>query len=208
MEVIQKYFPDLTSRQLDQFRQIGDAYRSWNQRINVISRKDIDNLYLHHILHSLAIARVIRFKPGARVMDLGTGGGLPGVPLAILFPETRFTLIDSIRKKITVVEAVCQAAGIDNVIARQQRAEEVKEPFDFVVTRAVASLEKLIAWSFPRLNRKQQHALPNGLIALKGGTLAAEINSLPKKHFIESYPISDFFEEPFFQEKFVVYAQG
>ncbi len=207
-EIIQKYFPDLSAHQIHQFKQLGPLYHEWNQKINVISRKDIENLYLHHILHSLAIAKVVRFVPNAVILDLGTGGGLPGIPLAILFPETQFTLIDGTRKKITVVQAISDTLQLKNVIARHQRAEDVKQKFDFVICRAVTSLEKLVIWSNRLFKTKQQHAIPNGLITLKGGDLRAEIRSLPKGTYTELIPLSDFFEESYFQEKYAVYVQA
>lgn len=209
MEEILKYFPNLSDKQIEHFQALGPLYQEWNQKINVISRKDIDNLYPHHILHALAIAKVIKFKPGAEILDLGTGGGLPGIPLAILFPETNFMLIDGTRKKITVVQEIIQAIGLENVTAQQMRAEELKKKnFDFVVCRAVASLEKLIAWSFPLLEvEEQQHALPNGLLTLKGSNISGELAILPKGHYIENYKISDFFKLEYYQEKSVIYAQ-
>lgn len=207
MEIILKYFPQLDGRQQQQMAQLGPLYTEWNQKINVVSRKDIDNLYAHHILHSLGIARLIHFAPGAEILDLGTGGGLPGIPLAILFPKTRFTLIDGTRKKIMVVEEITRTLGLDNVTARHIRAEEVKQKFDFVVSRAVASLDKLVEWSFPLIRAKQQHALPNGLITLKGGDIKAELKTLPQGSYTEVYPLSGFFEEAYYQEKFVVYVQ-
>ena len=208
MDIIRKYFPNLTPKQLQQFEQLLPLYTDWNQKINVISRKDIDNLYERHVLHSLAIAKLYTFLPGAEILDLGTGGGFPGIPLAIFFPETQFTLIDGTGKKIRVVEEVKTALGITNVRAKQIRAEELKQHFDFVVSRAVAQLDQLINWSFRLLKKKQQHAIPNGLIALKGGNVQAEINALPRKEYVEVDPISNLFEEAFFEEKFVVYVQG
>ncbi|MCL4158184.1 UNVERIFIED_CONTAM: hypothetical protein GTU68_060548 [Idotea baltica] len=209
MEEILKYFPDLSDKQIEQFEALGPLYREWNQKINVISRKDIDNLYPHHILHALAIAKVVKFKPEANILDLGTGGGLPGIPLAILFPKTNFMLIDGTGKKITVVKEIIEAIGLENVMAEQRRAEELKnKKFDFVVSRAVASLEKLIAWSFPLLEiEKQQHAMPNGLLTLKGSNISAEMAVLHKGHYIENYKISDFFKAEYFKEKSVIYAQ-
>ena len=207
MEIILKYFPQLDGRQQQQMARLGPLYTEWNQKINVVSRKDIDNLYAHHILHSLGIARLIHFASGAEILDLGTGGGLPGIPLAILFPKTRFTLIDATRKKIMVVEEITRTLGLDNVTARHIRAEEVKQKFEFVVSRAVASLGKLVEWSFPLIRAKQQHALPNGLITLKGGDIKAELKTLPRGSYTEIYPLSGFFEEAYYQEKFVVYVQ-
>jgi len=208
MDIIKKYFPNLTPTQIQQFEQLQKLYSEWNQKINVISRKDIDNLYERHILHSLAIAKLYTFLPGAEILDLGTGGGFPGIPLAIFFPETQFTLIDGTGKKIRVVEEVKTALGLNNVRAKQIRAEELKHHFDFVVSRAVTQLDQLINWSFRLLKKKQQHAIPNGLIALKGGKVQAEIKALPRKEYVEVDPISNFFEEDFFKEKYVVYVQG
>ncbi|MEZ4988530.1 MAG: 16S rRNA (guanine(527)-N(7))-methyltransferase RsmG [Saprospiraceae bacterium] len=208
MEAINNYFPNLTATQQTQFAALGDLYAEWNQKINVISRKDIEHLYTHHVLHSLAIAQFIRFAPGSKVLDLGTGGGFPGIPLAILFPEVEFVLIDGIRKKITVVNEVAAAAGIKNVVALQQRAEERKgREFDFVVTRAVALLEKLVPWSEHLFRDKQINSLPNGLIALKGGNVKQEVKALPRGTYSEVMPISTWFKDPFFEEKFVVYVQ-
>lgn len=209
MDLILKYFPTLSDSQKAHFEQLDPLYRDWNAKINVISRKDIDNLYLHHVLHSLAIAKVVTFKPGAAVLDIGTGGGFPGIPLAILFPETHFTLVDSIGKKIKVVQEVSEAIGLKNVTALHQRVEDFKKPqFDFAVTRAVASLDKLYPWSARLIKNKEQHVLPNGLIALKGGMVEEEINNLPRDSYTEIYPLSDFFSEPYFQEKFAVYVQA
>ncbi|HQU60614.1 MAG TPA: 16S rRNA (guanine(527)-N(7))-methyltransferase RsmG [Saprospiraceae bacterium] len=208
MEIILKYFPKLTESQRDQFAQLGPLFREWNDKINVISRKDIDNLYAHHILHSMALAKVITFKSGADILDLGTGGGLPGIPLAILFPETQFTLIDGTRKKILVVEEISQAIGLTNVKAQHIRAEEVKQRFDFVVSRAVASLDKLVEWSFPLIKKKQQHALPNGLLTLKGGDIKAEIKALARGSYAEIFQLSEFFKEEYYLEKFAIYVQA
>ncbi len=207
IELLLKYFPKLSEQQQHQLAQLGPFYREWNQKINVISRKDIDNLYAHHILHSLAIARLIHFAPGAEVLDLGTGGGFPGIPLAIFFPQVKFTLIDGTRKKIMVVEEAVNALGLTNVRPHHIRAEELKQKFDFVASRAVASLDKLVEWSFPRIKAKQQHALPNGLITLKGGGIEAEIKALPRSAYTEVYALSDFFEEEYYQEKYIIYVQ-
>ena len=207
MEILLKYFPQLTEQQQQQLAQLGALYKEWNEKINVISRKDIDNVYDHHILHSLGITRLIHFAPGAEILDLGTGGGLPGIPLAIFFPKTKFTLIDGTRKKILVAEEIIGALGLTNVKARQIRAEELKQKFDFVVCRAVASLDKLVAWSFPLIKNKQQHALPNGLITLKGGDIQAELDALPRGSYTEVYPLSDFFDEEYYQEKYILYVQ-
>jgi len=209
MELIEKYFPELTEEQKTQLAKLGPLYREWNQKINVVSRKDIDNIYDNHILHSMAIAKVISFVPSAKVLDLGTGGGLPGIPLAILFPETSFTLIDGTRKKITVVQEIVEALELKNVEARHMRAEELKMKFDFVVCRAVASLDKLSNWSMNLIREKQQHALPNGLITLKGGNLREEIKALGKRahEYVDVYPLSDYYEEEYYKEKGLVYVQ-
>ena len=206
-ERFKSYFPNLTESQLAAIGKLEPLYKEWNQQINVISRKDIDNLYLHHVLHAMAIAQVIQFKPGTKILDLGTGGGFPGIPLAILFPESNFHLIDGTRKKLRVVEAVVEGLELDNVQVSHVRAEELKGKYEFVVCRAVASIEKLNAWSMPLINLNQRHALPNGLLALKGGNLKAELKLLPKKAYYERIPLSDFFEEPFFEEKYLIYVQ-
>ena len=207
MDKIFSYFPDLTETQQKQFSQLGDLYKDWNQKINVISRKDIDNLYVRHVLHSLAIPPVVRFRTGADILDLGTGGGFPGIPLAILYPEVNFTLIDGTRKKIHVVQEVVDAIGLTNVTARQIRAEELKAKFDFVVTRAVARLDKLIMWSQRLIKNKENHAIPNGILALKGGDVKSEAKAIPKGNYVEIYPINDFFKEEEFKEKYVIYVQ-
>ena len=208
MQLLLDYFPGLTERQREQFAQLEPLYREWNQRINVISRKDIDHLYEHHVLHSLAIAKVVKFLPGARVLDLGTGGGFPGIPLAILFPETHFTLVDGTGKKISVVKAVAEGAGLANVEARHQRVEDIKrEKFDFVVSRAVARLAQLVPWSFRLVKNEQLHALPNGLIALKGGQVREEVAELERGSYTETYAIQDFFPQPYFSGKCIVYVQ-
>ncbi len=210
MKLILKYFPDLSSLQIQRLERLEPLYRDWNEKINLISRKDIDNLYEHHVLHSLAIAKVVKFKPTAEILDIGTGGGFPGIPLAILFPSTKFTLVDGTLKKIKVVREVANSVGLKNVEALQIRAEELKKKrFDFVVCRAVAPLEKLLAWSARLIKTEHQHLLPNGLLALKGGeAIQVEINALPKGEYVERFPISDFFDESYFAEKEVLYAQG
>ncbi|MCB0524084.1 MAG: 16S rRNA (guanine(527)-N(7))-methyltransferase RsmG [Saprospiraceae bacterium] len=212
MERIKKYFPKLSEQQLAQFAQLEPLYREWNEKINVISRQDIENLTERHILHSLAIARVIGFSPEARLLDLGTGGGFPGIPLAIFYPETEFVLVDGTGKKIRVVQEVADALGLKNVTAIHSRAEELKMPqqFDFVITRGVATLDKLLIWSRKFLKKKHLHALPNGIIALKGGDLREEIKALPGKgkSYTDIFPIREFFPEHFFDEKYVVYVQG
>mgnify|MGYP002624834074 CR=1 FL=1 len=207
MEIILKYFPNLTDSQVKQLEKLGPLYEEWNQKINVISRKDIENIYAHHILHSLAIAKIITFRPGASILDLGTGGGLPGIPLSIIFPETNFILADGTGKKIKVVNTIIEELGLSNAKGVHSRAEDLKMKFDFVVCRAVASLDKLVRWSSRLIRSKQIHSLPNGLITLKGGAVREEIKLLPKGEYTEIYPLSDFFEEPYYQEKFAIYVQ-
>ncbi|MCB0644341.1 MAG: 16S rRNA (guanine(527)-N(7))-methyltransferase RsmG, partial [Phaeodactylibacter sp.] len=181
MEIIHKYFTDFTDTQVQQLSQLQALYAEWNAKINVISRKDIENLYERHVLHSLILSNVIHFKKGAKILDLGTGGGFPGIPLAILFPDAQFTLIHGTGKKIQVVKEVVAALGLKNVTARQQRAEELKgERFDFVISRAVAKLAQLMIWARPLLSRKHKHSIPNGLIVLKGGSIREEIREMPK----------------------------
>lgn len=203
MEQILKYFNNLTPQQISQFTSLYDLYLDWNSKINVISRKDIENLYEHHVLHSMAIAQIINFKPGTTVLDVGTGGGFPGIPLAILFPEVKFTLIDSIGKKIKVANEVATAIGLKNIVLKHERAQEEKALFDFVVSRAVMPLEELVKLIRKNIAKKSINALPNGLICLKGGELQHEI--LPFKNIAESYEIDQFFKEEFFQKKKVVY---
>lgn len=204
MELIDKYFPGLTERQREQFDQLDALYRDWNAKINVISRKDIDNLYEHHVLHSLGIAEIINFRPGTRVMDLGTGGGFPGIPLAILFPKVQFHLVDSIKKKILVTTEVAKALGLQNVTTRWCRAEEEKGQFDFVVSRAVMPLADLVKIVRKNISHDQRNALPNGLICLKGGELEHE--TLPLKSLTDITPLSDYFDEPYFETKKVVHT--
>ena len=204
MDIILKYFPDLTETQKQQFAALYDLYTDWNSKINVISRKDITNLYEHHVLHSLGIAKIIHFRPATEVMDLGTGGGFPGIPLAILFPDTHFHLVDSIGKKVKVATEIAQAIGLKNVTTRHCRAEEEKQQFDFVVSRAVMPLTDLLKIIRKNIRKEQHNALPNGLICLKGGELDREVMQV--KHQTLIYDLKDYFEEEFFETKKVVYV--
>ena len=204
MELILKYFPKITEEQKQQFAALYDLYIDWNSKINVISRKDITNLYEHHVLHSLGIAKVINFRPGTTVMDLGTGGGFPGIPLAILFPDTHFHLVDSIGKKVRVANEVATSIGLKNVTFCHERAEDEKQKFDFVVSRAVMPLTDLLKIIRKNIASKQQNALPNGLICLKGGELGNE--TMPVKNSVEMWDLKDYFEEEFFETKKVVYV--
>ena len=204
MDIILKYFPNLSEVQQQQFAALYELYTDWNSKINVISRKDITNLYEHHVLHSLGIAKVMQFRPETIVMDLGTGGGFPGIPLAILFPETHFHLVDSIGKKVKVATEIANAIGLKNVITRHCRAEEEKQLFDFVVSRAVMPLADLLKIIRKNIKKEQHNALPNGLICLKGGELEREV--MPVKHQTLMYDLKDYFEEEFFETKKVVYV--
>lgn len=204
MNIIKKYFPTLTPVQERQFAQLDALYREWNDKINVISRKDMDGLYLHHVLHSLGIAKVINFRPGSTVMDIGTGGGFPGIPLAILFPEVQFHLVDSIGKKIRVATEVATAIGLKNVTLRHCNVMEEKQKFDFVVSRAVMNLPDLVKLVRKNVKREGQNALPNGLICLKGGDLTAELQ--PFKKIYETWELATYFNEEFFETKQVVYV--
>lgn len=204
MDIILKYFPELSDVQKQQFAALEALYTDWNAKINVISRKDIGNLYEHHVLHSLGIAKVIRFTPGSRIMDLGTGGGFPGIPLAILFPEVHFHLVDSIGKKVRVATEVAHSIGLGNARFSHTRAEEVKDTYDFVVSRAVMPLADLMKIIRKNISSHQQNALPNGLICLKGGELANE--TMPFRHKATIWNLSDYFDEEFFQTKKVVYV--
>ena len=204
MKVIQTYFPELNEQQCQQLEALYDLYTDWNAKINVISRKDIENLYLHHVLHSLGIVKMLRFKDGSSVMDVGTGGGFPGIPLAIFFPNVQFHLVDSIGKKIKVGQAAAEAIGLKNITFRHCRVEEEKEKYDFVVSRAVMPLADLVKLVRKNIKKEQQNALPNGLICLKGGELQHEI--LPFRNQALSLELGDYFKEEFFKTKKVVYV--
>ena len=202
MKEVLKYFPDLTEDQLEKFTKLKDFYKDWNLKINVVSRKDIDEIYLRHALHSLGIAKVQQFQPGSTVMDVGTGGGFPGIPLAILFPETQFHLVDSIGKKIKVVNEVKEGLGLENVKTSNCRVEEIDEQYDFIVSRAVAQMETFVRWVRGKIKKKSNHELKNGILYLKGGDLSEE---LAKYETAKIYNLSDYFEEDFFETKKVVH---
>ncbi|MFA9186829.1 16S rRNA (guanine(527)-N(7))-methyltransferase RsmG [Flavobacterium magnesitis] len=202
MDEILSYFPDLTDIQKEQFQKLDFLYHDWNEKINVISRKDIDSLYTKHVLHSLGIAKIMKFEPGSYVLDVGTGGGFPGIPLAILFPETRFYLIDVIAKKIKVVQGVADALGLKNVKAEQIRAENVKGDFDFIVSRAVTNMPDFVSWVKTKVKKQQKHELKNGILYLKGGDLTEELAAFPKA---TQYDLADFFKDEFFETKKVVH---
>lgn len=202
MEIISHYFEELSTGQIQQFSKLGDLYKNWNSQINVISRKDIDELYLRHVLHSLGIAKVQQFNPNSTILDVGTGGGFPGIPLAILFPESNFYLVDSIGKKIKVVQAVAEALELKNVKSEHARAEKVKGTFDFIVSRAVTNMDDFVKWTRKKVAKKQNHTLKNGILYLKGGDLSEELQNFPKATI---YNLSDYFEEDFFETKKVVH---
>lgn len=208
MHEITKYFQNLTGQQLQQLGMLDELYRYWNSRTNLISRKDIDQLYLHHVLHSLSIAKVTSFKANTAILDVGTGGGFPGIPLAIMFPESRFHLVDSIGKKIMVVNEVAKALGLTNVTAEQKRAEELKYNYDFVVSRAVTNLPTFIGWIWKKIIPNGENALPNGVLYLKGGDLKEEVKAtkIPRNQ-VEIYDLHTFFKEEFFETKKLVYIQ-
>jgi 16S rRNA (guanine527-N7)-methyltransferase len=202
--IVQKYFTALTPEQVNRFEMLDALYREWNECINVVSRKDIDNLYINHVLHSLGIAKVQSFNPGAEILDVGTGGGFPGIPLAILFPQTQFHLVDSIGKKIKVVHEIARALGLNNVIGQQIRAEQIQHKYDFIVSRAVTRLNEFYGWVNRKVKTESTHDLDNGILYLKGGDLTEELNEL-KKHY-SLYNLSDYFTEDFFETKKVVYV--
>lgn len=204
-DIITQYFPEITDEQKEQFAQLGDLYEYWNAQINVVSRKDIDELYVRHVLHSLGIAKVISFEPKTKILDVGTGGGFPGIPLAILFPECEFVLVDSIGKKIKVVIEVAQALGLENVKAYHKRVEEIEGQFDFVVTRAVAQMKKFLPWVKGKLKADSFNSIKNGILFLKGGDLTEEIEESGKK--VEVFPLTHFFNEVFFETKVVAYTR-
>jgi 16S rRNA (guanine527-N7)-methyltransferase len=206
LEIIKHYFGDLNTKQTEQFAKLDAAYRSWNEKINVISRKDIDLLYERHVLHSLSIAKVISFKPNTDILDVGTGGGFPGIPLAILFPECKFTLVDSIGKKVQVVKAVSEELGLKNVEAFHMRAEQLKAHYDFVISRAVAPAIEIINWTKDLISKNHFHQKPNGWLLLKGGDLKEELGATKKSYKI--YPIKHYFKEDFFVEKAVIYVSS
>ncbi|MFP5040951.1 16S rRNA (guanine(527)-N(7))-methyltransferase RsmG [Parasediminibacterium sp. JCM 36343] len=206
MDILYKYFADFTPIQIAQLEALEGLYKEWNEKINVVSRKDIDHIYTHHVLHSLSIATIAGFQPGMEVIDIGCGGGFPGVPLAIFFPEVKFHLVDSIGKKLKVVEAVAEGAGIKNITTQHTRAEEIKSrKFHFAVSRAVAPLKELWQWSAPLLRKGSSATIPNGLICLKGGDLHQEIADSPTRPRLQ--PIHDIFQEEYFLEKFILYVE-
>jgi 16S rRNA (guanine527-N7)-methyltransferase len=204
MEIIDRYFPELTRNQRKQYLQLSQIYNEWNRKVNVISRKDIEHLYLKHILHSMAIGRYVRFRDDAKILDVGTGGGFPGIPLAILFPQTEFLLVDSIRKKIRVVDSVIDALELSNCRALPVRAEQVTGQFDFIVSRAVTSLPVFIKWVDHLILREGHHPVPNGILALKGGQLGQELN-IPQR--IKLIDLTEYFNEPFFETKKLVHVE-
>lgn len=204
-KIVEKYFPDLSERQRRQFLDMYPLYVEWNGKINVISRKDTANFYERHVLHSLAVAKIIRFEAGSRLVDVGTGGGFPGIPLAVLFPESEFLLIDSVGKKVRVAEDIARQLGLNNVKVMQIRAEDLKQKFDFVLSRAVAEINTFWRWTAHLIAKKSRHNMPNGLLCLKGGDLLEEFADFP--HFFKFYELHPYFSEEFFQTKKLVYAR-
>lgn len=208
MDVISSYFSTLTARQLEQLELLEALYKSWNAKINVISRKDIDQLYERHVLHSLTIAKWIQFKPGTKILDVGCGGGFPGIPLAIMFPNVEFHLVDSVKKKLTVVNDISHHLQLNNIRTSHSRMEDLKDQADFIVNRAVASLSKLLSWSHKLISDRQINTVPNGLISLKGGDLQEEIAEIKSQYnYVEKIPVSNYFKEDFFEEKYLIYVQ-
>lgn len=206
LQQVHKILPDLKAEQIDQLLATKEIYETWNQQINVISRKDMDAFYIHHVLHSLSIVTLLKFQPGSRILDLGTGGGFPGIPLAIVFPDVNFHLVDSIGKKIKVVNEVAAGLRLQNITTQHARVEEVKGQFDFVVSRAVAPLSELLNWTKGKYSGAQKNALPNGLICLKGGDLKEEIKAVSSSYIVEQYAIAETFPMEFFETKKIVYA--
>lgn len=204
--IIFNYFPDLSLEQRNAFEKLGSIYQEWNERINVISRKDLDSFYTRHVLHSLAIAKVIQFKKGAKILDIGTGGGFPGVPLAIMFPEVEFLLVDSIGKKVMVVDEVCKELGLKNVRTAHERAESIEGQFDFIISRAVTAMPKFLKWTKGKFLKNNDHSFANGIFYLKGGDLSEEMKDVKKT--IQYFNISEFFENEFFETKKVVYVRN
>jgi len=202
MKLIEKYFPEITVTQHQHFTMLETLYQDWNLKINVVSRKDIDELYLRHVLHSLAIAKIINFKPGSKIIDVGTGGGFPGIPLAIMFPESQFHLVDSIAKKLKVVNEVVEGLGLTNVKTTHGRVEDVKDTYDFIVSRAVAAMPTFVHWTKDKIAKKQNHDLKNGILYLKGGDLGEELQDFPKATI---YNLNDFYTEDFFETKKLVH---
>ncbi len=205
-EELKRYFPTLSEQQLDLYERFQEEFLQWNEKINLISRKDTENLFTHHILHSLAIAKVCPFKPECNILDIGTGGGFPGLPLAIMFPQTKFMLVDSIGKKIKVVQAITEALGLKNVESMQTRAEKVNGKFDFVISRAVTTFEDFIPWTIGKFSNIRYHDLPNGILYLKGGDLTEELSVVKKPYKI--FNISDYFEDEFFETKKVIHIKA
>jgi 16S rRNA (guanine(527)-N(7))-methyltransferase GidB len=214
-ELIGKYFPDCSAEKREQFAELCDLYKEWNEKINVISRKDIDNVFIHHILHSLAIAKVLKFKDGTKILDVGTGGGFPGVPLAVMFPQAHFTLVDSVGKKIKVASQVSGALGLKNVDCRNERVEKLHEEYDFVVSRAVTTLDEFVSWVANKVSKVQRNDIPNGLLYMKGGDLTKEIEDMQRKserylHHrpkVKLYDVHNVFDQDYFEEKKIVYIR-